>query len=104
MGSYIFITTEGYTYQPGSKAAEPDIENCQVLGFAKGDSAEEAFKALLRENPYLLETSFDEVVCLELKNEDYGGRKKYLYLRNEEYKVTWFQGSNATPANFSKAS
>jgi len=27
MGAYIFITTEGYTYQPGSEAVEPDIEN-----------------------------------------------------------------------------
>jgi len=82
MGSYIFITTEGYTYQPGSEAVEPDIENCQVLGFAKGDSADEAFKALLKENLYLLKTSFDEVVCLELKDEDYGERKKYFWLSN----------------------
>ena len=83
MGAYIFITTEGYTYQPGSEAAEPDIENCQVLGFAKENGPEEAFNALLEDNAYLLETSFDEVVCLELKDEDYGGRKRYFYLKDE---------------------
>ena len=83
MGAYIFITTEGYTYQPGSKAIEPDIENCQVLGFARGDSAEEAFRELLQENAYLLETSFDEVVCLELKDEDYRERKRYFYLKDD---------------------
>jgi len=82
MGAYIFITIEGYTYQPRSEAIEPDIENCQVLGFAKGDDADEAFKALLKGNAYLLETSFDEVVCLELKNEDFMDKKRYFYLRN----------------------
>ena len=34
MKSYIFITTEGFTYQPGSESPEPDVENCQVIGFA----------------------------------------------------------------------
>jgi len=83
MEAYIFITTEGYTYQPGSEAVEPDIENCQVLGFAKGNGPEKAFKALLEENAYLLDTSFDEVVCLELKDEDYGRKKRYFYLKDE---------------------
>jgi len=82
MGAYIFITTEGYTYQPGSEEVEPDIENCQVLGFAKGDDADAAFCVLLQENAYLLETSFDEVVCLELKDEDYREKKRFLYLKN----------------------
>ena len=82
MGAYIFITNEGHTYQPGSEAIEPDIENCQVLGFSKGNDAAEAFNALLEENAYLLETSFDEVVCLELKNEDYGERKRYFRFKS----------------------
>ncbi len=83
MGAYIFITTEGYTYQPGSVAVEPDIENCQVLGFAKENNADKAFEVFLRENAYLLETSFDEIVCLELNDEDYRGRKRYFYLKDE---------------------
>jgi len=82
MGAYIFITTEGYTYQPGSEAVEPDIENCQVLGFAKGDDADAAFRTLIKKNPYLLDTNFDEVVCLELKEEDYRERKRCFYLKD----------------------
>jgi len=84
MGAYIFITTEGYTYQPGSEAVEPDIENCQVLGFAKGDDAYEAYRALLKEYAYLLETSFEEVACLELKDEDYRERKRYFCIRGSK--------------------
>ena len=71
MKSYIFITTEGFTYQPNSESPEPDIENCQVIGFAEGDSPAEAFDNLVRENDYLLETSFDEMICFELKYKNY---------------------------------
>jgi len=67
--NYIFLTTEGYTYQPDSLNNEPDIENMQVIGFASGESAEEAFKSLISENKYLIETSFNEVICYKLDNE-----------------------------------
>ncbi len=63
MKTYIFLTTEGYTCQPGSESIEPDIENCQVIGSAEGENEEEAFARLLQENKYLLETSFSEVYC-----------------------------------------
>ncbi len=63
---YIFITTEGHTFQPDSDQAEPDIDNCQVLGWAEGDDAEAAFHALVVENPWLLETTFEEVIALKL--------------------------------------
>lgn len=33
---YIFLTQEGYTYQPNTQSIEPDIENLQVTGFALG--------------------------------------------------------------------
>ena len=46
MKNYIFITEEGITYQPNSTSPEPDIENCQVIGFAKGNNGDEAFKNL----------------------------------------------------------
>jgi hypothetical protein len=32
MGSYIFLTDEGYTYQPNSDSDMLDIENLQVKG------------------------------------------------------------------------
>ena len=66
MKSYILITREGYTCQPGSESAVPDIENCQVIGFSKGIDHEDAFRNLVLENEYLLDTSFDEISGLEL--------------------------------------
>ena len=86
MKSYIFITEEGITYQPDSESPEPDIENCQVIGFAKGDSPAEAFDNLVKENGYLLETSFDEVICLELKHRDYHKFSGYFCLSDKRKK------------------
>lgn len=68
MKNYIFITTEGYTFSPNSKSPEPDIENCQVLGFSSGENEFKAFENFQREYSYLNETTFNEVVCYELKN------------------------------------
>ncbi|MDT8302174.1 MAG: hypothetical protein RQ760_11870 [Sedimentisphaerales bacterium] len=79
MKSYIFITAEGYTFQPESESIEPDIENCQVIGFAKGEYPKQAFENLIQENSNLLETAFDELICYELKDED-GSEKTYFYL------------------------
>lgn len=33
MKHFVSITTEGFTFQPDFESIEPDIENCQVLGF-----------------------------------------------------------------------
>ena len=84
MKNYIFITEEGVTYQPNSTSPEPDIENCQVIGFVKGNNEDEAFKNLKKENEYLLDTNFNQIICMELKNEDYYKKAKYFYLG--EYK------------------
>jgi hypothetical protein len=83
MKSYIFITTEGVTYQPDSESPEPDIENCQVIGFAEGNSPEGAFDNLIKENGYLLETSFDEIICFELRHRDYYKFAKGFSLSNK---------------------
>lgn len=84
MKNYIFITEEGITYQPNSVSPEPDIENCQVIGFAKGNNENEAFNNLTKDNEYLLDTNFNEIICIELKNEDYYNKTKYFQLG--EYK------------------
>jgi len=84
MKTYIFITKEGVTYQPNTVSPEPDIENCQVIGFAKGINENKAFKSLISENEDLLETIFDEIICIELKNEDYYRSSKYFHL--DDYK------------------
>lgn len=85
MKSFIFITAEGFTFQPGSESPLPDIENCQVIGFADGADFEDAFKNLIRENGYLLETTFDEITGFEIINKNgkhfyLNGLKKYSIL------------------------
>ena len=87
MKSYIFITSEGLTYQPGSEEIEPDIENCQVIGFAQGIDEKEAFDNLVEENQYLLKTTFDELICLEFKHNNYHKHSKYFNLKDCREKV-----------------
>jgi len=84
MKMFIFITKEGDTYQPNGVSPDSDIENCQVIGFSKGIDENKAFKNLISENEYLLDTSFDEIICIELKNEDYYISSKYFHL--DDYK------------------
>ena len=62
MNKYIFLTTEGYTYQPNSESIEPDCENAQLLG----NNQEEAFENLLKKYPYLKDSNFEEVYCYQL--------------------------------------
>jgi len=65
---YIFITTEGYTFKPESDLAEPDVENCQVLGFSSGRNEKEAFANFINENSFYNKLSFDETSCYEIIN------------------------------------
>lgn len=76
---YLFLSTEGNTFQPGSESIEPDIENLQVIGFAKGNDAGTAFKQLIKKNSYLRQTSFDEIFSYEL-SKDYLKTKSYHFL------------------------
>lgn len=55
MNEYIFYTTEGQTLAPN---VDFDIENCQVLGFAKGDNAQQAEDNLLSAYPWITEAGF----------------------------------------------
>ena len=49
MSSYIFLTNEGYTYQPNSNSIEPDCENAQLIGISNGENQQEAFENLIKE-------------------------------------------------------
>lgn len=71
MKDFIFITFEGYTFQPNSESDIPDIENMQVVGFSKGLNSKEAFENLKTKNSYLLETTFDEIIAIELKDKKF---------------------------------
>jgi len=70
MKKYIFLTDEGYTFQPDGENESVEVENLQVIGFAEGANADEAYENLLRENPSLKDTTFEDVFCYQL-DEDY---------------------------------
>jgi len=77
MNHYIFLTNEGYTFQPESEIDMPDIENLQVVGFSSGNDQDEAFANLMRENVYLKQTSFREIFCYKLDSEYLKTRKEF---------------------------
>ncbi|MFA5993883.1 MAG: hypothetical protein WC823_02875 [Parcubacteria group bacterium] len=75
---FIFYTTEGFTFQPGSEEDLPEVENCQVLGWGSGGTDKEAFDDFKRESPWLENLRFNEVIGVELKDE----RVYYFNLKN----------------------
>jgi hypothetical protein len=78
MNKYIFITTEGSTYQPNSDSSEPDIENMQVIGFGQGDTAQSAMRKLLKMSEYLVNTNFNEIIAIQLVND----HREYFSLKD----------------------
>ncbi len=85
MKSYIFLTASGSTFLPNSESAEPDIKNLQVIGFAEGDGESEAFENLIRENPYLLKTGFDEVLCIEVRGRTESAKRFRIHEKSENH-------------------
>lgn len=55
MNEYIFYTREGHTIAPNENI---EVENCQLLGTAKGKDEVEAKENLLKENPWIIEAGF----------------------------------------------
>jgi len=82
MASYIFLTTEGYTFQPDADSKVPDIENLQVMGFSAGGTEDQAFRNLLEECPYLAGTTFDEFFCYRL-SQGYESTRRDFSLRGQ---------------------
>ncbi len=68
---YIFISAEGYTFQPdfSKESIGDEIENAQVIGFSYGKNEDEAFKNLTKEYDYLIYSNFNEVICYQLDDE-----------------------------------
>ena len=81
MRAFIFVTSDGSTFQPDSDSPTPDVENMQVLGFTTGIDEEEAFRNLLDENNWLRETSFNNLVCFELKQSDFHDHSKFFSIK-----------------------
>ena len=78
MNKYIFLTTEGYTYQPNSESIVPDCDNAQLIGIAEGINQEDAFKNLLDKYDYLKESNFDEIYCYQLNDNYENTRKSFI--------------------------
>jgi len=68
MKKFIFITDEGFTFQPDSENYEPDIENMQVVGFGEGNTIGDAMENMIDENPYLKNTRFNKIIGIEIKS------------------------------------
>lgn len=61
MNEYIFYTTAGYSLAP---VGEIKVENCRVLGFAKGHSADAAKERLLAEEAWIAELDYADAPIL----------------------------------------
>lgn len=60
MNKYLIFTTEGLTFAPDS---ETEVENCQLLGEADGDSLDDAIDNLYNEEQWIEEYGFDRGEC-----------------------------------------
>lgn len=93
MNHYIFLTDEGYTYQPNSESDVPDIENLQVIGITNGENEKDAFYNLIDVRKYLLSTSFDKIFCYRLASDykvSYSEFSiKYDYDLEKDEEKTW---------------
>lgn len=79
MRTFIFLSDEGLTLQPQAVLARQNLlGNPQVLGIASGVDQGHAFLELVRARPDLIETRFDETICLELVSDE----RRYLYLHD----------------------
>lgn len=83
--SFVFISQEGNTQPPFHSDYYDEMDNLQVIGFAKGMDMNDAFKNLLNDNPTLLETAFNELICYELAF-DYLENQKYFFINDEKNK------------------
>lgn len=66
MNTYIFLTDEGYTFQPETEAEPVVIDSLQMIGTAKGSDAMDAYSNLLAENPHLQEKRFEKIFCYQV--------------------------------------
>ncbi|KIM05735.1 MAG: hypothetical protein KU28_09550 [Sulfurovum sp. PC08-66] len=61
MKMYLFLSTDGYTYDPNDK----EINNTQLLGMEKGADAFEAFANFKRSHAYLQQYAFKDIDAIE---------------------------------------
>ena len=85
MNKYIFLSDEGYTYQPVKleEIEADEIENSQVIGFSEGESPDDAYNRLLNDNPYIKDTSFNHIYCYRLDSEYERNREDFFIARKK---------------------
>jgi hypothetical protein len=66
MNSYIFLTDEGYTFQPETEDEPVVIDSLQTIGTARGTDAMDAYRNLLAETPQLAERKYEKVFCYQV--------------------------------------
>ena len=66
LNHYIFVSDEGYTFQPNKDELGDEVDNLQVIGLSEGETPSEAFKNLVQDNTYLAKTTFNELKCYKI--------------------------------------
>jgi hypothetical protein len=61
MKKFLFFSMEGFTFDPCNK----ELNNMQILGDGMGDDVLEAFSNFKRNQYYLLEYGFKELIAVE---------------------------------------
>lgn len=74
MKKYIFLTFEWFTQQPDWT----EVENVQMLWVWEWIDSKQAFENIKQQNEWLIESSFDEIYCHELVNNDF----EFYYLKS----------------------
>lgn len=65
MKKYIFYTANGFTQDLNGS----EIENCQILGWSDGINPDNAFNNFKKENRFVKNFNFDDILCQELSSE-----------------------------------
>lgn len=73
--TFLFFTSEGFTYDPNNK----EIQNMQILGDGYGKDVLEAFKTFRINQPYLKDFSFKNIMAIQtvgdvIRNLELGGK------------------------------
>lgn len=96
MNEYLFYTDEGFTIAPN----ENEVENCQVLGRAKGNNEMEAREKLAKDSPWIKKYGFsiDDAMFVKIASEDNERDSEiieylthFLDRRQIEQYTTWLQ-------------
>jgi hypothetical protein len=76
MNSYIFLTDEGYTFQPETEEEPVVIDTLRMIGTAIGSDAMHAYRNLIADNPHLQEKRFEKIFCYQIDPYDTRGMEE----------------------------